>query len=143
MPHDVSLISTIAAGVGLAMILGLLAARVRPPPLVGYLLAGVLVSPATSGYVADVGLAGQLAEIGVMLLTLGVGLHFSRDDLMAVKKIAVPGAIVQIGGFSVILAALGVGLGMMPAERQTSCSPPSTRQPSPGPCVKAAWPPTT
>jgi CPA2 family monovalent cation:H+ antiporter-2 len=96
MPHDVSLIATIAAAFGLAMILGLVAARLKMPTLVGYLLAGVMIGPATPGFVADVGLASQLAEIGVMLLMFGVGLHFSLDDLMAVKRIAVPGAIVQI-----------------------------------------------
>ena len=96
MPHDVSLIATIAAGFGLAMVFGLLATRLNMPPLVGYLLAGIVVSPSTPGFVADVGLAGQLAEIGVMLLMFGVGLHFSLKDLMAVKAIAVPGAIVQI-----------------------------------------------
>ncbi|MBM3595904.1 MAG: sodium:proton antiporter, partial [Alphaproteobacteria bacterium] len=96
MPHDVSLIATLAAGFGLAMVLGFAAAHLRMPPLVGYLLAGVLIGPATPGFVADVGLAAQLAEIGVMLLMFGVGLHFSLDDLMSVKRIAVPGAIVQI-----------------------------------------------
>lgn len=96
MPHDISLIATIAAGFGLAMIFGLIAVRLRLPPLVGYLIAGVLVSPSTPGYVADIALAGQLAEIGVMLLMFGVGLHFSLDELMAVRRIAIPGAIVQI-----------------------------------------------
>jgi CPA2 family monovalent cation:H+ antiporter-2 len=96
MPHDINLIATIAAGFGLAMGFGLIAARLGMPPLVGYLLAGIVVSPATPGFVADIGLAGQLAEIGVMLLMFGVGLHFSLNDLMAVKRIAVPGAIVQI-----------------------------------------------
>ena len=109
MPHDVSLIATIAAAFGLALILGLLAMKLRLPPLVGYLLAGVVVSPATPGYVADVGLAGQLAEIGVMLLMFGVGLHFSLDDLMAVRRIAVPGAIVQI----VVATLLGAGAAML------------------------------
>lgn len=96
MPHDVSLIATIAAAFGLAMVFGLLASNLRMPPLVGYLLAGILIGPFTPGFVADVGLAGQLAEIGVMLLMFGVGLHFSLQDLMAVRRIAVPGAIVQI-----------------------------------------------
>src|SRR5258706_283558 len=96
MPHNVSLISTIAAAFGLALVFGYVAARVRVPPLVGYLLAGVLIGPATPGFVADVDLAGQLAEIGVMLLMLGVGLHFSLKDLLAVKRIAVPGALLQI-----------------------------------------------
>ena len=108
MPHDVSLIATIAAGFGLAMLLGLVAARLRMPPLVGYLFAGIVIGPATPGFVADVGLAGQLAEIGVMLLMFGVGLHFSLADLMAVKRIAVPGAVVQI----VVASLLGAGLGL-------------------------------
>jgi CPA2 family monovalent cation:H+ antiporter-2 len=91
MPHDVSLIATVAAGFGLAVLFGLLAVQLRMPPLVGYLLAGVMIGPATPGFVADVGLAGQLAEIGVMLLMFGVGLHFSLDDLMAVRASRCPG----------------------------------------------------
>ncbi|MBT9492125.1 MAG: cation:proton antiporter, partial [Paucibacter sp.] len=106
MPHNVSLIATIAAGFGLAIVFGYLAARLRMPPLVGYLLAGIAIGPATPGFVADVDLAGQLAEIGVMLLMFGVGLHFSIKDLLAVKRIAVPGAIVQIA----VATALGLGL---------------------------------
>ena len=109
MPHDISLIATIAAGFGLAMVLGLLAARLKLPPLVGYLLAGVAVGPATPGFVADIGLAGQLAEIGVMLLMFGVGLHFSFGELMAVRRVAVPGALLQIG----VATALGAGLGWL------------------------------
>jgi len=105
MPHNVSLISTIAAGFGLALVLGFIAARVKVPPLVGYLLAGILIGPATPGFVADVDLAGQLAEIGVMLLMLGVGLHFSLKDLLAVKRIAIPGALLQIA----VATALGMG----------------------------------
>jgi len=96
MPHDVSLIATIAAGFGLALVFGYAVTHLRMPPLVGYLFAGILIGPATPGFVADVNLAGQLAEIGVMLLMFGVGLHFSLQDLMAVRRIAVPGAIVQI-----------------------------------------------
>jgi CPA2 family monovalent cation:H+ antiporter-2 len=96
MPHEINLITTIAAGLGLALVLGLVAARLRLPPLVGYLLAGVVIGPATPGFVADVGLASQLAEIGVMLLMFGVGLHLSLDDLLSVKRIAVPGAVVQM-----------------------------------------------
>ena len=107
MPHDTALIATIAAGFGLAMVLGLLAARLKLPPLVGYLLAGVAVGPATPGFVADIGLAGQLAEIGVMLLMFGVGLHFSFGELMAVRRVAVPGALLQIA----VATALGAGLG--------------------------------
>ncbi|TAK93762.1 MAG: sodium:proton antiporter [Aquabacterium sp.] len=106
MPHDVSLISTIAAGFGLALLLGYAATRLRMPPLVGYLLAGVVIGPATPGFVADMHLAGQLAEIGVMLLMFGVGLHFSLSDLMAVRRIAIPGAVVQI----VVAVAMGLGL---------------------------------
>ena len=96
MPHDISLITTIATALGLALVFGMLASRLRMPPLVGYLLAGIIIGPTTPGFVADVGLASQLAEIGVMLLMFGVGLHFSLDDLLAVRGIAVPGAVVQI-----------------------------------------------
>jgi CPA2 family monovalent cation:H+ antiporter-2 len=96
MPHETALIGTIAAGLGLAFVLGFAAARLRLPPLVGYLLAGVLVGPFTPGFVADTGLAQQLAEIGVILLMFGVGIHFSAGDLLAVRRIALPGAAVQI-----------------------------------------------
>jgi monovalent cation:H+ antiporter-2, CPA2 family len=103
VPHEVNLITTIAAGLGLAMVLGFIAARLKLPPLVGYLLAGILIGPNTRGFVADVALAGQLAEIGVMLLMFGVGLHFSLDDLASVRGIALPGAVVQI----LVATALG------------------------------------
>ncbi|EYC52689.1 sodium:proton antiporter [Hylemonella gracilis str. Niagara R] len=106
MPHDVSLIATIAFGFGIAMVLGLLASKLHMPPLVGYLVAGIVVGPNSPGFVADVGLAGQLAEIGVMLLMFGVGLHFSLKDLMAVRRIALPGALVQIA----VATALGMGV---------------------------------
>ena len=109
MPHDVSLIATIAAGLGLALVLGLAATRLRLPPLVGYLVAGIVIGPATPGFVADVALAGQLAEIGVMLMMFGVGLHFSLDDLLAVRRIAVPGALVQIA----VATGLGVATAML------------------------------
>jgi K+:H+ antiporter len=109
MPHDVSLISTIAAGLGLALVLGFVAVRVGLPALVGYLLAGVAIGPATPGFVADVGLAGQLAEIGVMLLMFGVGLHFSLEDLLDVKRIALPGAVVQIA----VATLLGMGAALL------------------------------
>jgi len=105
MPHNVSLIALVAAGLGLAMLLGLIASRLRMPPLVGYLLAGVAIGPGTPGFVADVALAGQLAEIGVMLLMFGVGLHFSLGDLLAVRRIAVPGAVVQIAAATALGAA--------------------------------------
>lgn len=106
MPHNVSLITTIAAALGLALIFGFVASRLRMPPLVGYLLAGVMIGPATPGFVADMALSAQLAEIGVMLLMFGVGLHFSLDDLLAVKGIAIPGAIVQIA----VATAMGMGV---------------------------------
>lgn len=106
MEHNLSLISTIAAGLGLALILGFAAVRLKLPALVGYLLAGIVIGPFTPGFVADTHLASQLAEIGVMLLMFGVGLHFSLGDLLAVRKIAVPGAIVQM------LAATVLGMGM-------------------------------
>lgn len=96
MPHSVPLITTIAAALGLALILGFVAVRLKLPALVGYLVAGILIGPATPGFVADVGLASQLAEIGVMLLMFGVGLHFSFEDLLEVRKIALPGALAQI-----------------------------------------------
>ena len=76
--------------------MGFIAARLNLPVLVGYLIAGIIIGPATPGFVADVELSTQLAEIGVMLLMFGVGLHFSLDDLLAVRRIALPGALVQI-----------------------------------------------
>jgi CPA2 family monovalent cation:H+ antiporter-2 len=108
MPHDISLISMIAVGLALALVLGYLVSRLKMPPLVGYLLAGVAIGPATPGFVANVGLAGQLAEIGVMLLMFGVGLHFSLADLIAVRRIAVPGAIVQIAAATALGALTGL-----------------------------------
>jgi CPA2 family monovalent cation:H+ antiporter-2 len=105
MDHSLPLITTIAAGLGLALILGFVAARLNLPALVGYLLAGIVIGPFTPGFVADTHLAAELAEIGVMLLMFGVGLHFSLGDLLAVRKIAIPGAIVQIGAAT----ALGMG----------------------------------
>src|SRR5574343_1125775 len=80
----------------MALILGFLAERIKLPALVGYLVAGILIGPATPGFVADLGIASQLSEIGVMLLMFGVGLHFSLGDLLAVKRIAIPGAVVQM-----------------------------------------------
>jgi CPA2 family monovalent cation:H+ antiporter-2 len=111
MPHSVSLINTIAAGLGLALVLGFVAVRLRLPALVGYLLAGVILGPFTPGFVADLEIAAQLAEIGVMLLMFGVGLHFSLDDLIAVRRIAVPGAIVQIGVATLLGGALAMWWG--------------------------------
>jgi monovalent cation:H+ antiporter-2, CPA2 family len=94
--HEISLISTIAVGLVYGLIGGYFASRLRLPPLVGYLLAGIALGPFTPGFVADAKLAPQLAEIGVILLMFGVGMHFSIRDLLAVRKIAVPGALVQI-----------------------------------------------
>ena len=106
MPHAVSLISTLAAGFGLALLFGFVAARLGLPALIGYLIAGVVIGPATPGFVADAEIAAQLAEIGVMLLMFGVGLHFSLDDLLAVRKVALPGAVVQMA----VATALGAAV---------------------------------
>ncbi|HET9275497.1 MAG TPA: cation:proton antiporter, partial [Gemmatimonadales bacterium] len=105
MPHSLTLITTLAAALGLALIFGFLAARFKVPPLVGYLFAGILIGPATPGFVADLDLSRQLAEIGVILLMFGVGLHFSLEDLLSVRKIALPGAIAQMG----VATAMGAG----------------------------------
>src|SRR6185295_3165891 len=99
-------IGTIAAGLGLAFVFGLVAARLRLPPLVGYLVAGVAVGPFTPGVIVDQGLAQQLAEIGVILLMFGVGMHFSVADLLAVRHIALPGAAVQIAAASLLGAGV-------------------------------------
>ncbi|HEX2528500.1 MAG TPA: YbaL family putative K(+) efflux transporter [Geminicoccus sp.] len=106
MPHETTLIATIVMGLVLAFAGGFIASKLKLPPLVGYLLAGVAVGPFTPGFVADEGLASQLAEIGVILLMFGVGLHFSVKDLLAVRDIAVPGAVGQIA----VATALGVGI---------------------------------
>jgi CPA2 family monovalent cation:H+ antiporter-2 len=120
MPHDTPLIATIVAGLGLAFVFGAIAQRVHIPPLVGYLLAGVAVGPFTPGYVADQALATELAELGVILLMFGVGLHFSLHDLLSVRAIALPGAIVQIAvatcmgiAFAVFLMGWTVGGGFV------------------------------
>ena len=109
MPHADSLILTLVGGFVLAFVFGMLANRLKLSPLVGYLVAGVVVGPHTIGFVADTELAPQLAEIGVILLMFGVGLHFSLADLMKVRKIAVPGALFQI----VAATALGWGMGRL------------------------------
>jgi CPA2 family monovalent cation:H+ antiporter-2 len=106
MPHSVPLVTTLAAAMGLALVLGFIAVRLRLPALIGYLLAGVLIGPHTPGIVADGEIAAQLAEIGVMLLMFGVGLHFSLADLLAVRKIALPGAALKI----VVATAMGAVL---------------------------------
>ena len=104
--HDVPLIATIAVSLAFAFVGGLLAVRLRLPPLVGYLLAGIVVGPFTPGFVADAKLAPQLAEIGVILLMFGVGTHFSIRDLFAVRRVALPGAFTQI----IVATALGAGV---------------------------------
>lgn len=106
MPHSLSLITTVAASFGLALIFGFIAARLKLPVLVGYMIAGIILGPGTPGFVADIGLSSQLAEIGVILLMFGVGLHFSLDDLWAVRRIALPGAIIQI----TVATALGIAV---------------------------------
>ncbi|WP_088348575.1 MULTISPECIES: YbaL family putative K(+) efflux transporter [Rhodomicrobium] len=111
MPHDTPLISTIVVGFVLAFVLGAAAHRLKLPPLVGYLVAGVLCGPYTPGFVADQSLAPQLAEIGVILLMFGVGLHFSLKDLLNVRGIAVPGAIAQISLATLMGWALGMAMG--------------------------------
>ena len=108
MEHNISLITTLAGGFGLALIFGFIAEKLKLPALLGYLFAGILLGPSTPGFVADMELAAQLSEIGVMLLMFGVGLHFSLNDLLAVKKIAVPGAVVQMG----LATLLGIGIAM-------------------------------
>jgi CPA2 family monovalent cation:H+ antiporter-2 len=96
MPHETALIATIAISLAYAFVGGFIALRLRLPPLVGYLLAGLAVGPFTPGFVADAELTAQLAEIGVILLMFGVGMHFSVRDLLAVRGIALPGAVAQI-----------------------------------------------
>ncbi len=106
MEHNIALVTTLAAAFGLALAFGFIAARLKVPALVGYLVAGIVIGPFTPGFVADVGLSQQLAEIGVMLLMFGVGLHFSLQDLLSVRRIALPGAVVQIA----VATAMGAGL---------------------------------
>lgn len=109
MPHETTLIATMAIGLGLACLFGLLAHRLRLPLIAGYLAAGVVIGPFTPGYVADQDIAAQLAEMGVILLMFGVGLHFSVRDLLAVRRIAVPGALGQMA----VATVAGMGLGWL------------------------------
>ncbi len=106
MDHSISLITTISAAFSVALVLGFVAERIKVPAMVGYLIAGILIGPATPGFVADVHIASQLSEIGIMLLMFGVGLHFSPDDLLAVRRVAVPGAALQMG----VTTLLGLAL---------------------------------
>ncbi|MCF8508642.1 MAG: Kef family K(+) transporter [Hyphomonadaceae bacterium] len=107
MPHGTPLISLLTVGLGFAFVFGMIATRLRLSPLVGYLIAGVVIGPFTPGFVGDAHLAAELAEIGVILLMFGVGLHFSLDDLLSVRAIALPGALAQIA----VATLLGVGMG--------------------------------
>ncbi|MFT4197017.1 MAG: YbaL family putative K(+) efflux transporter [Pseudoxanthomonas sp.] len=116
MHHDTSLIDIIAVGLAVAFVLGALANKLRLSPLVGYLVAGIVVGPFTPGFVADQALATQLSEIGVMLLMFGVGLHFSLDDLLEVKGIAIPGAVAQIATATAMGWFLAWRLGWHPIE---------------------------
>ena len=109
--HDAPLIATIVSGIVLAFVFAAIAYKLRLPPLAGYLMAGVVVGPFTPGYVADGHLAHQLAELGVVLLMFGVGLHFSLKDLLSVKNIAIPGALGQMAVATVLGMLLGWGLG--------------------------------
>jgi monovalent cation:H+ antiporter-2, CPA2 family len=112
MTHDTSLIATLSAAFALALLFGLIAMRLRLPALVGYLLAGVVIGPATPGFVADIELANELAEVGVMLLMFGVGLHFSVGDVLSVRRVALPGALLQIALLTLAGALLATGLGL-------------------------------
>lgn len=111
MPHETSLIAILCMGFVLAFVLGLVARKLRLSPLVGYLIAGIIAGPFTPGFVADQELAPQLAEIGVILLMFGVGLHFSLKDLMSVKAIALPGAVVQIAAATLLGWGLALWMG--------------------------------
>ncbi|HKQ55869.1 MAG TPA: YbaL family putative K(+) efflux transporter [Methyloceanibacter sp.] len=111
MPHYTPLITTIVAALTLAWAFAAVAHRLKLPPLVGYLLAGIAIGPFTPGFVADQNIANELAEIGVILLMFGVGLHFSLEDLLSVRKIAVPGALAQILCATLLGAGLGLWLG--------------------------------
>jgi CPA2 family monovalent cation:H+ antiporter-2 len=104
--HETSVIATIAAGLGLAFVFGLIASRLKLPLIIGYIVAGLLIGPATPGFVADPSVAHQLSEIGVSLLMFGVGLHFSLDDLWAVRKVAIPGALIRVVVASILGAAI-------------------------------------
>ena len=108
MPHDTALLFTIAVAFGVAFILGFVASKVGQPPLVGYLVAGILMGPNSPGFVGDISMASQLADVGVILLMFGVGLHFSPGDLMRVRRIALPGALLQMA----VATALGTALAM-------------------------------
>src|SRR4051812_31892382 len=106
MDHSSGLIFTLAGAFGLAFVMGVIATRLRLPPLVGYVAAGIVIGPFTPGYVANTGIAAELAEVGVILLMFGVGLDFSIGDLLAVRRVAMPGALMRIVVISLLSAAL-------------------------------------
>jgi monovalent cation:H+ antiporter-2, CPA2 family len=115
MPYANSLLVTVVLGLALAACGGFLARKMRMPPLVGYLVAGVAIGPFTPGFIGDANLASQLAEIGVILLMFGVGLHFSIKDLLAVRHIAVPGALAQVTLATAVGAGVALSWGWSPA----------------------------
>jgi CPA2 family monovalent cation:H+ antiporter-2 len=129
MPHA-SLIGVLVAGFGLAFLFGTAANRLRLSPIAGYLLAGIALGPFTPGFVADPNLTRELAEVGVILLMFGVGLHFSLQDLLSVRAIAVPGALLQVAACTAIGTAAAAIFGWPPL-RGVSCS--ACRFPSPAP----------
>ncbi len=108
MPHDSPLIALLSIGFGLAFVFGAVATRLKLSPLAGYLVAGVVIGPFTPGFTADAGLAAEVAEVGVILLMFGVGLHFSPSDLLSVRAVAVPVALLQI----MFATAAGVGFAL-------------------------------
>src|SRR5688500_6327478 len=112
--HNIDLILTLAGGLGAALVFGYLTHRLKLSPIVGYLLAGVVVGPFTPGFVANKHLADQLAEVGVILLMFGVGLEFHLKELLAVKRVAIPGAIFQIAAATALGALVAVGFGWTP-----------------------------
>src|SRR5829696_813278 len=111
MPHHSPLVSTIVVGLVLAFALGAVAHRLKASPLVGYLVAGIIIGPFTPGFIADQAIANELAEIGIILLMFGVGLQFSLHELLSVRAIALPGAVLQITVATALGAALGRLLG--------------------------------
>ena len=106
MDHNITVITTIAAAFIAALCLGFLAEKIKVPALVGYLVAGIVIGPGTPGYIADTNIAAQLSEIGIMLLMFGVGLHFSPSELLSVKRVAVPGALIQ----RAVTTSVGAGI---------------------------------
>jgi CPA2 family monovalent cation:H+ antiporter-2 len=106
LDHNITVITTIAAAFIAALCLGFLAEKIKVPALVGYLVAGIVIGPGTPGYIADTNIAAQLSEIGIMLLMFGVGLHFSPSELLSVKRVAVPGALIQMA----VTTSVGAGI---------------------------------